>query len=61
MLLGPGYYGGKGRIGVRRWICSLLPYDKRGLYCEPFAGMLGILEYLYRKDCQGQLMFDVGE
>ena len=35
------YYEGKSRAGVNRWIRSLL--TQRSLYCEPFAGMLGIL------------------
>ena len=39
-----GYRGGKtarNASGVGRWIASLLPL--RGGYCEPYAGMLGIL------------------
>ena len=38
------YYGGKSahaRQGTGRWIASMLPV--RGLYVEPFAGMLGVL------------------
>ena len=36
------YYGGKARVGVNRWIRSLLP-THRYLYVEPFAGMLSIM------------------
>ena len=37
------YLGGKARPEIYKWINALLPQPHRGLYCEPFAGMLGIL------------------
>ena len=40
------YPGGKSltsRTGPGRAISELLPYDPEGMYCEPFAGMLGQL------------------
>ena len=37
------YFGGKSRPRLYQWINSLVPYDKDGLYVEPFAGMLGML------------------
>ena len=42
-LVGPRYTGGKARYKLNRWIQSRLPMRTSGLYCEPFAGMLGIL------------------
>ena len=37
------YYGGKARTELRKWLLPLVPYDAKGLYVEPFAGMLGVL------------------
>ena len=40
------YRGGKSgisRTGVGRWVAAQIPFDPRGLYCEPFAGMAGVL------------------
>ena len=40
------YYGGKSvnsPRGVGAWVNSLLPDNPDQLYCEPFAGMLGVL------------------
>ncbi len=38
------YYGGKnGGNPNGRWVASLLPADTNVSYCEPFAGMLGVL------------------
>ena len=38
------YYGGKSPIGsVSKWINSILYWKKGDTYCEPFAGMLGVL------------------
>ena len=45
-LMSLPYYGGKsagGGRGIGKWIVSLLPKDTNTLYCEPFAGMLGVL------------------
>ena len=42
-LVSCNYFGGKARHGLNVWLNSLIPYDRRGLYCEPFAGMLGLL------------------
>ena len=37
------YLGGKARPEIYKWINALLPPAGKGLYMEPFAGMLGIL------------------
>ena len=37
------YYGGKGRAEIRLWLNSLIPFEKQTTYCEPFAGMIGLL------------------
>ena len=40
------YYGGKSPYGGRgtgRWVASLLPNPPGWTYCEPFAGMCGVL------------------
>ena len=37
------YFGGKSRYQIRAWLNGLIPHNPRGLYCEPFAGMLGLL------------------
>ena len=48
------WYGGKSgshsaTSGIGPWVNSLLPYDSKQIYCEPFAGMLGVL--LQRQPC----------
>ena len=43
-LKGLRYYGGKSPVGSKaRWICSIMGFNKRESYIEPFAGMLGVL------------------
>jgi len=40
----PPYYGSKSKNQpLGRWIISMLPWDYMSTYCEPFAGMLGVL------------------
>lgn len=40
----PPYYGSKScNQPVGKWIISLLPWERESVYCEPFAGMLGVL------------------
>lgn len=55
------YFGGKSRIGAiqqtGRWIASLLP--RRDGYCEPFAGMLGVL--LQREPSKIEIACDADE
>lgn len=43
MLTAMKYFGGKARPGMRTWLNSLIPFDPKGVYVEPFAGMLGLL------------------
>ena len=43
-----GYLGGKahgasGSHSCGSWLASLLPWERDSTYCEPFAGMLGVL------------------
>ena len=33
------YYGGKQGMGKAQWIASLLPWEHKTHYLEPFAGM----------------------
>ena len=45
-LTGLQYLGGKsaaGPSGTGPWVSSLLPWEQRSLYCEPFGGMAGVL------------------
>ena len=42
-LTAMNYYGGKARREHRNWLLPKIPYDKNGIYIEPFAGMLGVL------------------
>lgn len=54
------YYGGKAissNQGTGRWIASLLPSRTDVLYCEPFAGMLGVL--LQRPQSKVELVNDL--
>ena len=51
------YYGGKARTDIRRWILPKIPYDKDGVYVEPFAGMLGVL--LARPKCKIEVISDL--
>ena len=57
---GLSYYGGKSpRRELTRWIASRLPWDYYSLYCEPFAGMLGVL--LTRRAVRLEVVNDVNE
>lgn len=60
-LSGPLWTGGKNTnasTGIGKWVLSLLPeWEYQATYCEPFAGMLGIL--LARKPCQNEIVNDV--
>lgn len=52
------YYGGKNALGqVGPWIAGLLPWNRRQLYVEPFAGMLGVL--LCRPPCVVEIANDL--
>ena len=43
-LKGLPYYGGKSPARSKAgWICSIMGFNKRESYIEPFAGMLGVL------------------
>jgi len=56
------YYGGKSVLsptGKGRWIASLLPARTDVLYCEPFAGMLGVL--LHRQPSKTEIVNDASE
>ena len=58
----PRYNGGKNVLSPTRtgkWITTLLPYDARGIYCEPFAGMLGVL--LQRPPARYEIVNDADE
>lgn len=58
---GLAYYGGKspGRP-LTAWIASKLPpWEYQRLYCEPFAGMLGVL--LTRKPTRLEVVNDANE
>ena len=56
-LTAMNYYGGKARADFRRWLIPKIPYDKDGLYVEPFAGMLGVL--LARPQCKTEVVSDL--
>ena len=59
-LSGLPYYGGKSYNANQQtgpWIASLLPSDLDVLYCEPFAGMLGVL--LQRPKAKMELVNDI--
>jgi len=61
-LSGLPYYGGKSVLsntGTGPWINSLLPQDTDVLYCEPFAGMLGVL--LQRQPAKKEVVNDKSE
>ena len=51
------YYGGKARPDFRNWLVPKIPYDKDGMYVEPFAGMLGVL--LARPKCKIEVINDL--
>ena len=42
-LVAMPYFGGKSRKAINVWLNSMIPHEKDSLYCEPFAGMLGLL------------------
>ena len=44
-------------MGMHRWINGILPQGDVGLYCEPFAGMLGVL--LNRRPASNELVNDI--
>lgn len=45
--------------GTGRWITSLLPYDEKGIYAEPFGGMAGVL--LNRPRSQTEILNDIND
>ena len=51
------YYGGKRGWGKAEWIAGLLPWSADSLYCEPFAGMAGVL--LARKPVTVEVLNDL--
>ena len=54
------YFGGKSPSSTKKlgpWIANLLPFHVRSLYCEPFAGMLGVL--LSRPRCNLEMINDL--
>lgn len=52
-----GYVGGKAKAAP--WIASLLPYDPRGSYIEPFGGM-GLVLFA-RRPCRVEVLNDLNE
>ena len=52
------YYGGKA-LGKGKWIASLLPWEKKTLYVEPFCGMFNVL--LQREPVQFEMINDVND
>lgn len=57
-----GYYGGKSALsktGTGRWVASLLPPTLSVSYCEPFAGMLGVL--LQRAEAKQEIVNDIND
>ena len=56
-LSGLSYYGGKSRRDFRAWLVPLIPYEKNGIYVEPFAGMLGVL--LARPKTRSEIINDL--
>ena len=56
-LTAMNYYGGKARTDFRKWLVPKIPYDKDGIYVEPFAGMLGVL--LARPQCKTEIINDL--
>ena len=60
-LRGLGWVGGKSGVsptGTGRWIAGMLPVDAE-CYCEPFAGMCGVL--LQRQPAQQEIVNDLDE
>ena len=56
-LSGMNYFGGKSRPQIREWLNGLIPHRPEGLYCEPFAGMLGLL--LSRPKAKNEVVNDL--
>ena len=52
------YYGGKAR-GRGAWIASLLPWEYRSLYWEPFCGMAGV--WAQRDRVRSEILNDLNE
>ena len=60
MLKAIPYWGGKSRTDLTRWIVGMLPpVVANQSYCEPCAGMLGVL--LNRPKATGELVFDAND
>ena len=57
VLTACSYYGGKSRTEIRQWIGQYIPYDWKSIYCEPFAGMCGML--LHRKPVATEIVNDL--
>ena len=51
------YYGGKRCDGKGEWIASLLPWARKSVYIEPFAGMAGVL--LSREPVKTEILNDL--
>ena len=61
-LKGTPYVGGKSianMTGVGPWVSSLIPYDSKGIYCEPCAGMIGVM--LQRPKSRTEIANDADE
>ena len=60
VVRGLRYYGGKSPLGGKsKWIVSILQWREKELYCEPFAGMLGVL--LCRPKAKMEIVSDANE
>ena len=54
------YFGGKSPASTKKlgaWVANLLPFRVKSLYCEPYAGMLGVL--LCRPRCNLEMVNDL--